>query len=242
MSSTMSEQGQITAILKALASDPEVGPFAERIRLRPGDPWRIEGEVGSVAARRKAVRVARRSAPGLSFEDAVRLEREICRSDQGLARAVREALRTEPVFQGVPVVEPGVRPPAAEQPWIGVIAHDGVVYLGGRLDLAGRSVAEALAWETAACSDVVNLISREPDPGRFDEAVAEAVHTLVAEHPALFGQRIAVSSAHGEITLEGEVSDPRQREIAVGLCWLIPEVREVHDRLAPADASAQPRS
>lgn len=229
MRNEMSDEDRVARVREALSADPDVGPQARRIRVRPGDPWRIEGEVQSIAARRKAVRVARKALPGEVVEDAVRLDPEIRRSDEGLAEAVREAMRAEPAFSAIPVIEPGARPPAADKPWIGVMVHDGVVHLGGRLDPAGRSLAEALAWETASCRDVVNLITQEQKSKGYDEEIASAIRTLVGEHTELFGQQLRVHSSHGEVTLEGELRSAQQRGIAVGLCWLIPEVREVRD-------------
>lgn len=145
---------------------------------------------------------------------------------------LRDALRTEPAFSGVPVVEAGSRPPPLQQSWIGVIVRDGVIYLGGRLGLAGKSLAEGLAWETGACCDVVNLINHESKVLDADEDIAEAVRVLIGEHPQLGGQPITVAVENGEVTLLGRVSDPDQRTVASSLCGFVPTVREVHDRLA----------
>ena len=236
----------IARVRRALASDADVGPDADHITVTPGDPWRIGGEVGSVAARRKAARVAARALPGVCFADEVRLERRIRCSDEGLLQAIWAAIEAEPAFAGIPLIQPGARPPAANRPWIGVMAHGGVIYLGGRLDAAERSLAEGLAWETAACSDVVNLISRESGGSGSDAAAEEAVQILVERHPALLGRRLEVGATHGVIRLRGKVGDDKERTLALGLCWLIPEVQEVHDLLqleegtAAADQPSQP--
>lgn len=234
------ENDRVVRVRHALAADPDVGPEVDRIAVTPGDPWRISGEVASVAARRKAVRVASEALPSVDFADEVRLARRIQRSDEGLAQATWAAIRAEPAFAGIPLIQPGAGPPAANRPWIGVLVHDGVVYLGGRLNPARRALAEALAWETRACSDVVNLISREPaDPGQaIDAPAAEAIQILVARHPGLLGRRLAVGADHGEVTLRGTVGDAQQRALALGLCWLIPEVRAVHDLLQLEEGSA----
>lgn len=234
------ESNRVAQVRHALAADPDVGPDVDRIAVTPGDPWRISGEVASVAARRKAVRVASEALPSVDFADEVRLARRTRRSDEVLARATRAAIRAESAFADIPLIQPGAHPPAANRRWLGVLVHDGVVYLGGRLNPAGRALAEALAWETGACSDVVNLISREPaDPGQaIDAAAAEAIQILVARHPGLLGRRLDVDADHGEVTLRGTVGDAQQRALALGLCWLIPEVRAVHDLLKLDDGSA----
>ena len=228
----MNEAKAISELRRACAADPDLAPFADHITLKAGDPWRIEGEVGSIAAKRKAVRAARRVLPGIEIEDGVLLDRSKRRSDAALAAVLRDALRTEPAFSGVPVVEAGSRPPALQEPWIGVVVRDGIIYLGGRLDLAGKSLAEGLAWETGACCDVRNLINHESKILDADEDIAEAVRVLIGEHPRLGGQPIAVAVKNGEVTLQGGVSDPDQRAVATSLCWFVPMVRDVHDRLA----------
>jgi osmotically-inducible protein OsmY len=235
----ISKPEAVAAVRDALEADPEVGPWAPRIRVIIGDTWRIEGEVGSVAARRKAVRVARQALPAVDFADGVRVTPRIPSSDEALVESVREAVQSEPALTEVTVVESGTRPPPVNSPWIGVLAHDSVVYLGGCLDAARRSMAEALAWDTGACADVVNLISWEPRKGDFDAAIRDALRTLMTEHPALSGQRIRVGASHGEITLSGEVADPGQSAVAVGLCWLVPDVRGVHNHLKMADGGGE---
>jgi osmotically-inducible protein OsmY len=227
----LNEAQAIAALRQALNDDPDLAPFAERITLQAGDPWRIDGEVGNIAAKRKAVRVARRVLPGIELEDCVTLERSKRRSDQALAEVLREALRAEPAFAKVPIVEPGSHPPPYQEPWIGVIVRDGAIYLGGRLSLAGKSLAEGLAWETGACCDVKNLINHEAKTLHLDEDVAEAVRTLIAEHPRLGTEPIEVAVKDGEVTLQGRVADADQRNIATSLCWFAPTVRVVHDRL-----------
>lgn len=238
----MAESGdlrqRIDAVRNAFAQDPDIAPHAGDLRIEPGDPpghpWRISGEVGSVIARRKAVRVARGALPGEDVEDGVRLHPVVRRSDDGLRAALVDALRGEPAFAGVPVRETGERPPDHDVHGIAVMVRDGVVYLGGRLDLAGSSLAEGIAWETGACCDVRNLISHEPPDEDPDDALASAVETLIAQHTAVDPIAVAVRVRNGKIDLEGEVPDPRQRATLVGLCWLLPGVAEVHDRLAPA--------
>jgi osmotically-inducible protein OsmY len=59
-------------------------------------------------------------------------------------------------------------------------------------------------------------------------------------------RRLEVGATHGVIRLRGKVGDDKERTLALGLCWLIPEVQEVHDLLqleegtAAADQPSQP--
>lgn len=222
----------IEELRRAFASDPDLAPVADSIRVILGEQWRIEGEVGSIAAKRKAVRVARRVLPGIEFEDGLILDRRKRQSDEGLAEALREALRAEPAFADVPILDPGSHPPPLQRPWIGVMVRNGAIYLGGRLDLAGKALAEGLAWETGACCDVKNLINHENKRPHLDEDIVRAVGTLIAEHPQLKESHIQVRASGGEVTLDGTLAEPDQRAIATALCWFVPNVREVHDRLA----------
>jgi osmotically-inducible protein OsmY len=228
---------QVEAVRKAWQDDRDIGELAERLQLIPeeSDPeghCRVVGEVPSIAARRKAARIAREVLAAAEIEDEVTLEPAIRESDDALAAEVRRTLRAEPSLTRVRVIESGDRPPALEQPWIGVIAGAGVIHLGGRVpELSLAALAEGVAWETGACRDVHNLISyRQPndDP---DQAVAEAATTLMREHPRLADQPIHIEVSLGEAVLSGSVSDADTRRLAESLCWFVPRVRAVQNHL-----------
>ena len=227
------ESAGVARVREAFARDPDLAPYAESLNVEPGDPWRVSGDVGSVVARRKAVRLARAALPGQPFEDGVRLDPELRRSDASLRQALVEALRGEPAFAEVAVLEPGERPPHHDGDWIAVMVRDGTVFLGGHLDLAGTSLAEGIAWETGACCAVRNLITHAPTEAGPDQALAEAARTLLAEHTDIDPQAVEITVERGELALRGRVGDVRQREALVNLCWLLPGVAEVHDRLEP---------
>lgn len=236
----MTRQGEestgVERVREAFARDPDLAPYADALRVEPGDPWRIGGQVGSVVARRKAVRLARAALPGQPFEDAVRLDPALRRSDASLRAALVDALRSEPAFADVAVLEPGQRPPHHDEHWIAVMVRDGTVFLGGRLDLAGTSLAEGIAWETGACCAVRNLITHAPVEAGPDQALADAARTLLTEHTAVDPDAVEISVERGELELHGRLADPQQREVLVNLCWLLPGVAEVRDRLEPRAA------
>jgi hypothetical protein len=245
--SVLNEAQQVENVRRAFASDPDVAPFADKLEIRPSQdpeaPWRVEGEVDSIAARRKAVTLAREALLGERIEDRVRLERRVRCSDPGLADLVRAALRNEPALADIPVLEPGSRPSAHDRPWLGVMVQDGTIYLGGYVNsLTAKGIAEGLAWETRACSDVKNLINHGPRSQKFDSDLASACRTLIREHPKLGGEPIEVRVEHAEVTLTGRVASDAQRTLAESLCWFVPSIQAVHDELAaagPDDVGAQ---
>jgi len=231
----LNESEQMTRLYEALAADPDTGPCLDQISIQTGKTWQIGGTVDSIAARRKAIRVARRVLPEVDLEDRVRLTQEIQESDHDLTHRLHERFEAEPLLRDVHVLEPGAHPPALNQPWIGVMVNGGVVYLGGRVDdHAIKGVAEGLAWETRACSDVVNLICHGPRCTLFDADMAEAVETLIRNHPELAEEAIEVSVKDGVVSLQGVIADPRQRELAKSLSWFIPSVVEVEEQLKVA--------
>ncbi|MCF7989560.1 MAG: BON domain-containing protein [Thiohalocapsa sp.] len=218
---------------KALANDPDTRPFADRIHLLPGEPWRIEGQVDSIAARRKVIRLARKSLPTGYIEDGVTLSPALSQSDEDLAKAVRDALREDSSLAGVRVLEPGMHPPPVNRPWVGVLVRDGIVHLGGWLHShADKAVAEGLAWETNAARDVDNLIHCEPRRPRSDADIAEAAMTLIHDNEALKDQPIRVDVDPGSAPLHGQVEDAQRRSLARTLCWFVPAVRQVEDDLS----------
>ncbi|WP_201217152.1 BON domain-containing protein [Halochromatium roseum] len=228
---------QINAVRKAWHDDPDIGELADRLHLIPRETepacqWRVVGEVPSIAARRKATPLARKALATTDVEDDVSLEPAIRESDEALAAEVRNRLRAESLLTEVRVMESGDRPPALAQPWIGVIASDGIIHLGGWVpELSLAALAEGLAWETGACRDVRNLINYQPLNENPDAAIAEAATTLMREHPRLGDQPIHVEVRLGEATLIGTVSDDKKWQLAESLCWFAPHVRAVDNQL-----------
>ncbi|MFP4280041.1 MAG: BON domain-containing protein [Halochromatium sp.] len=228
---------QLDAVRKAWRDDPDIGELTDRLHLIPKETepacqWRVVGEVPSIAARRKATRLARETLATAEVEDDVSLEPAIRESDDALAAELRNTLRAEPMLSEVRVIDSGERPPALEQPWIGAITHAGVVHLGGWVpERSLAALAEGVAWETHACRDVRNLIRYDPLNESPDQAVAEAVTTLMREHPHLADQPIHVEVRLGEAALGGTVSDDKKRQLAESLCWFAPHVRAVDNQL-----------
>jgi osmotically-inducible protein OsmY len=61
--------------------------------------------------------------------------------------------------------------------------------------------------------------------------MAEAIDTLIRNHPRLAEQLIDVSVKDGVVSLQGEIADPLQRELAKYLSWFVPSVLEVKEQL-----------
>ncbi|MFP4076427.1 MAG: BON domain-containing protein [Halochromatium sp.] len=137
---------QLKAVRKAWYADPDIGDLAERLHLLPQETepayqWRVVGEVPSIAARRKATRLAREVLATAEIADDVSLEPAIRESDDALAAELRNALRAEPLLSEVRVIDSGERPPALEQPWLGEATLIGTVS-----DDKKRQLAESLCW------------------------------------------------------------------------------------------------
>jgi osmotically-inducible protein OsmY len=67
---------------------------------------------------------------------------------------------------------------------------------------------------------------------RDDDAIAADVRRRLAEHAALDASAVRVSVDHGEVTLDGTVSDPPARHVAELIADAVPGVRDVVNRLA----------
>jgi osmotically-inducible protein OsmY len=115
------------------------------------------------------------------------------------------------------------------------MVRDAVAYLGGRIDRMGaKAVAEGLVWESGAVCDVRNLICHGPACTMTDREIAEGIRTLIAEHPELRREgNLGVAVEGSVVVLSGELRDPAHRELVCSLCWFVPGVREVEDRLGP---------
>lgn len=228
---------QIAAVRAAWQADPDIGDLADRLHITPNDTgasgsWLVIGDVPTIAARRKAPRLARGVLATGEVEDRVFLEPAICESDEALAREVRTTLRSEPQLEAIRVLECGSRPPTHKQPWIGVIVHSGIIHLGGWVpEFSIAALAEGVAWETCATRDVLNLIRYRPPEENRDEAIAAATTTLMREHPRLGDQPIHVEVRNCRATLSGCVSDDAKLRLAESLCWFAPQVIEIDNQL-----------
>jgi len=202
------------------------------IRITHNDSLRLEGEVGSIEAKRKALLIARRLAGDLPVEDGLRLTPGERREGKALLNGVLSALMQEPAFAEMDISNGERRESASPRGKIQVkVDGNRVVLLGWVNSLSHRRLAEVIAWWVAGCCDVLNLLHVEPAEMETDDEISDAVRLVLDKEPSLNADEIRIRTRNAEVTLAGIVHSAEQKRIASNDCWYIPGVHAVHNQL-----------
>lgn len=218
-------------------------PPALRLSLSAGT-LQLEGEVESLATKRRAARLAA-ICPGVRWvADKLRVAPARPMSDAELEERVLQSLQHEPLFAdhrlgagaargSSPLVpEPS---PAPDEIW--VTAEGGVVRLCGEVPTHEHErLAGVHAWGVEGTRDVeLALHVRAPEPD-CDDALRGAVRGALARDPALDASGVQVRAQSGHVTLAGSVPSATELERAVADAWKVAGVTEVIAELAVRDA------
>lgn len=188
----------------------------------------LSGTTPDIAAKRRAVKVAREVVGDRPLVDRLRVAVTRERPDNELRQAVLHRLMTEPVFLETPLREP----PEDTDGGILVEAHDGTVRLRGEVkSLSHRRLAEVLAWWTPGVADVDNRLHVAPPEEDSDDELADALRIVLEKESALDRGQLRVTVSDRVVTLEGLVRSEANRRVAIWDCWYVPGVHDVRDEL-----------
>jgi len=221
----------------ALLADPRIDLARHPLRIScSGGIVTLEGELGTVAARRQAAAIAA-AVPGVrSVADRLHLRPSRRLGDPELLDRLRDALFHEPGLAAYTLRLMGatraqlVRRPDQARGLIVFSVSDGVVTLEGETEtLRDRHLAGLAAWGVQGCRDVLNHMTvKSPEPDR-DAEMAEAVRLALQKDPELHPDRLQVSSRGGVVFLRGQVPSPRERACAENDAWFIDGVSGVEN-------------
>jgi len=229
----MNEKEVVKAIRAALerATDVNLHSYPIHVRTRDG-AYRLEGEAADIAAKRKALQIARSHAGNAPVIDDLRVRVGEHREGVALRQSVLDRLMQDSVFSGMVLSEGTSAPEGHQGDWISVDAHDGVVRLTGRVNsLSHRRLAEVLAWWTPGTADVDNRIHVEPPERDNDDEIMDAVRIVFDKEPGIDPDQVRVSCRERVITLQGTVGSEQNKRIAALDCWYIPGVHDVRNEL-----------
>jgi osmotically-inducible protein OsmY len=134
--------------------------------------------------------------------------------------------------------------PAIDAKHVGVIAHDGIVTLTGRLDsYAQKAAIEDVVWRVAGVRAIaLELdVALAPDHARNDSDIAQAVENALQWHVSVPDRSIRLKVEKGWVTLMGEVDWDFQRQSAADAVRCLSGVRGLSNqvtlkpRATPAD-------
>ena len=241
--SPMDHDREIAQDLEAsLQSDPRIaGPTNAAIRVTLADRTAtLEGEVGSIASKRRAVAVAELSPRVRRVVDAIRVLPAVAMGDAEIRDHVCNALLGDGAFAGCAVFvasgaraeevarSPGDHPDLA----VHVRVAGGIVTLAGRVpSLVHRRVAEALCWWVPGTRNVANDLEVTPPELDSDAEIREAIGIVLEKEPFVDAAQLAVRVSGGAVTLAGAVRSEEQRRIAEHDVWFVRGVRNVENAL-----------
>lgn len=220
-------------IRAALEADHDVNLHRYPVRVAVDEAIRLDGEVGDVRAKRKALRLARRAAGRDDVLDELTVERGEQRGVEALRQAALETLKAEPAFAEVAIVE-GREAPADSggRGWIAVDVEGVRIVLTGVLGgLVQRRLAEVLCWWLPGAGDVANRIHVEPAEPETDTGLASAIEVALEKDPLVDADQITIGVREGRVRLEGAVANEERARVVELDCWCVPGVHDVDNAL-----------
>jgi osmotically-inducible protein OsmY len=231
----------VAAVRAALGRSLAAGQLRlDALALAPDGALVIEGETQTLAAKKRALRIAAIAGGAAGLVDRLHVRRPSVMTDGENRTAVGERLALDPRFQDLSIEEdrdprplaeayrPVVAPPAEARGRIGISVDDGVVTLDGRVPgLVRKRLAGAIAWRVAGVRDVVNGLAVEPPEQDGPDQLEEAIREVLDGHPLFDDAQVKVGVFGDVVRLTGLVHSPEARQAAEDAVWTVLGVDEV---------------
>ena len=232
----------VKEVSAALERDPRISFHKHplKIVLDPDDALVLEGELGSIAAKKLALEHAAAVGGVSGIVDRLRVTPATPMSDDEIRDHVRDALLEEPAINNcrIRMMNSGRWEILRElqvttrRCSIDVMVDDGVVTLDGQVSsLSHKRLAGVLAWWVPGSRDVVNGLEVVPMQEDSDDEIAEAVKLILEKDPLVNAYRIRVTVRTAVVTLEGLVVNDAESEMAEMDAWYVFGVDRVVNRL-----------
>jgi len=220
----------------ALEIDPYVDIHHHQLKMGMEDgALVIEGEVGSVAAKKLALEHAAAVDGVRGIIDRLHVAPAERKGDGEILELLYCLLEEESVLLRcvLRVWDKGQwetrRKPDDErlgEIWIRV--EDGIVTLNGSvISLSHKRLVGVLAWWTPGCRDVTNGLEVVPPEEDRDDEITDAVRLVLEKDPVVQADQIAVSTHNNIVTLSGLVSTKEQKRRAESDAWCVFAVDKV---------------
>jgi osmotically-inducible protein OsmY len=199
----------------------------------------LEGVTENVAAKKLGLELAA-AVPGVTgIVDRLKVAPSAPMTDAEIRDHLRDALLEEPAFRDCAIrvnikghVET-VREPLRERAGdILIIVENGNAFLEGQTpSLSHKRLAGVLAWWVPGSTNVLNCLEVVPPEEDNDDEVTDAVRLALEKDPFVNADQIRVSSRNRVVTLEGLVSNEKEREMAECDAWYIFGVDQVINQI-----------
>lgn len=232
-------QSALKEIRAALERDSRINIHKNPISLNfEGDTLVAEGEVGSIAAKRLALK-AIASFAVRQVEDRLHVAPAERREDGAIRDSLIAAFTGDSSFHNCTVAiwnkshfDP-VNDARAETPcFLNIVAEDGVVSLTGEvISLSHKRLAKLMAWWVPGVCDVVDYLKVVPPEEDTDDEITDAIRLALAKDPLVHAEQIRVSTRGGVVTLEGVVREQTERQMAEDDVWYLSDVDSVNNQI-----------
>lgn len=198
----------------------------------------LDGAVENIAAKRRAVNLARQLAgercPVLDFlRVAAPVQGELALRDE-----IANVLSGESVFSEYTLITVAgterdtVHDAGPEAGRIQAEIHDGTVTLNGHVgSLSHWRLAEVLVWWTAGCQRVDNRLEVIPPEQDNDNEITDAVRMVLEKDPMVHAGQLKIGTAGGVVELDGSLASEEERRLAILDAWYVPGVWDVVSRI-----------
>lgn len=226
----------------ALEREPRINLHRHPIRMELSEDGilTLEGEVGSVAAKKLALVLAGTVSGIRGMVDRLRLLPTERRGDGAIRDSLCGFLLQEPALLNCTLrarvkgasesLQEVVDNPSGT---IEVSVEDGVVALSGEvISLSHKRLAGLLAWWTPGCRDVVNGLKVVPSEQDDDDEVADALRLAWEKDPLLADvDQLRASVRNYVVTLDGIVPRETEKQAAELDAWCLFGVDRVINRI-----------
>lgn len=238
----------LDAIIHALRSDRRLAFTHLPFRLSfAGDTLEINGEVPSLALKRRTLQVAAASGyPGVAWVvDRLRVTPSTPMTDAAIREHVVDALIEEAAFRACVIRKQvkgaieSVQDPVEARGNVCVIVEDGVVTLDGELPTrAHKRLAGVLAWWVPGTRDVVDGLGVTSSEQDNDDEITDSVRMALEKDPFVDASQIRVHTKDNVVTLTGLTWSEAEREMAEHDAWCVFRVTDVTNELRVADLTS----
>jgi len=234
------EESIVKQVSAALEQEPRVNVHRYPLKVSVAqDAVVLEGEAGSIGARKLALRCAAAIEGVRGIVDRMHVAPTERRGDGEIRDALGALMLSEAELRDFTIrMRTGEKTELLHDAddrangRVEVRIEDGVVTLEGTvISLSHKRLLGVLAWWTAGCRDVINSLEVDPPEEDNDGEVIDALGLVYEIDPVLRHDQITISCHDWVVTLSGAVGTEAERSRAELTAWALFAVFDVVNRI-----------